>query len=323
MPEYAIGSNITCRNCASVHTGLLDLSDYKKDKISALEIYHAGKSIGIYEIDRVIKAIKGKEFNSDFHFFISGMKQTLSVDFLYLPIDVSLTSSIEKSESSQVGAVQSPLRMSSNSTDPVDVHNQQGSKSEIPNPPTIATQVVKILVARDGNTLGEFEIDKIKDAIKLGVLKSTDHYYDGGTKKWDTLDKFIASKNKSDIYKGCGGCLIIFLILGLLGSIFDSSDDNSGTNDSSTLDKPREEREIVSNSSWDGSVSQVKDYLKVTLKDPKSLEFIEWSKVIKNDDGDFNVRVKFRAKNSFGGYVLETWWFYLSPSGAIKNHIKL
>ena len=36
--------------------------------------------------------------------------------------------------------------------------------------------------------------------------------------------------------------------------------------------------EAVYNDGWDGSVQQVKDYLKGNLKDPDSLQFIEWGK---------------------------------------------
>ena len=62
------------------------------------------------------------------------------------------------------------------------------------------------------------------------------------------------------------------------------------------------------NSSWDAAVAPVVSWLKSNLKDPKSLEFIEWSPVTKiNLDGEYYwaVRVKYRAKNSFGGYVVE------------------
>ena len=74
----------------------------------------------------------------------------------------------------------------------------------------------------------------------------------------------------------------------------------------------------VKNSSWDGSVSQVKSYLKSNLKDPKSYEGIEWSKVSKTSDG-YMVRHKYRAKNSFGGYVVENQVFYLNNKGNVTK----
>ena len=72
----------------------------------------------------------------------------------------------------------------------------------------------------------------------------------------------------------------------------------------------------VFNSSYDASVRQVKDYLKKTLKDPKSYESIEWSKVKEETDG-YSVYHKYRAKNSFGGYVIEAQIFYLDFGGNV------
>lgn len=75
--------------------------------------------------------------------------------------------------------------------------------------------------------------------------------------------------------------------------------------------------EVVHSSGWDGSVSQVKTYLKANVKDPASLEFIEWSPVRKTPEGQFLVRAKYRARNSFGGYVVENNIFLLSRSGSV------
>ena len=72
----------------------------------------------------------------------------------------------------------------------------------------------------------------------------------------------------------------------------------------------------IQNSPWDGSVWQVKKYLKSSLKDPKSYEGIEWSGVIK-DGETYKVRHKYRAKNSFGGYVVEEYIFVLNKYGDV------
>lgn len=88
-----------------------------------------------------------------------------------------------------------------------------------------------------------------------------------------------------------------------------SGDDNSSNTN--------EAKEVVYNSSWDGSVKQVKDYLKKNLKDPDSYESIEWSDVVKQSDGTFRVRHKYRAKNSFGGYVIENQLFVLDNNGNV------
>ena len=72
----------------------------------------------------------------------------------------------------------------------------------------------------------------------------------------------------------------------------------------------------IENSPWDGSVYQVKNYLNKTLKDPESYKGIEWGDVAKKEDFYF-VRHKYRAKNSFGGYVIETNIFKLDDNGVV------
>ncbi len=74
----------------------------------------------------------------------------------------------------------------------------------------------------------------------------------------------------------------------------------------------------VKNSSWDGSVSQVVRYLKNNLKDPNSYESIEWGNVTRTDNG-YVVRHKYRAKNSFGGYVIEHQIFHIDWQGNITS----
>lgn len=73
----------------------------------------------------------------------------------------------------------------------------------------------------------------------------------------------------------------------------------------------------VKNSEWDGSVKQVKDFLKNGyLRDPDSYESIEWSEVKEKDDG-YYVRHKYRGKNGFGGYVVANQLFHLDFSGNV------
>ncbi len=76
---------------------------------------------------------------------------------------------------------------------------------------------------------------------------------------------------------------------------------------------------VVYNSAWDASVRQVKSYLSKNLKDPDSVQYIEWSKVIELTDGGFAVRCKYRAKNSFGGYVVEEYVYYLDRDGNVVS----
>lgn len=120
------------------------------------------------------------------------------------------------------------------------------------------------------------------------------------------------------IQKGCSiGCVSIIAIFFIFYFISSFSSSKS----SRTYPDSRSSQEIVMNSPWDASVSQVKSWLKTNLKDPGSLEFIEWSKVSKTNDGGFTVRVKYRAKNSFGGYVVENKVFFLNSSGTVTNCI--
>ena len=72
------------------------------------------------------------------------------------------------------------------------------------------------------------------------------------------------------------------------------------------------------NSSWDCSVYQVKRYLEKSLKDPDSYEGIEWGKVQQNGI-EYKVYHKYRAKNSFGGYVIESHIFTLDADGNVTN----
>ena len=77
----------------------------------------------------------------------------------------------------------------------------------------------------------------------------------------------------------------------------------------------------VENNSYDGSVWQVKQYLDKTLKDPDSYESIEWGKVTRNAQG-YEVRHKFRAKNSFGGYVIEEYIYQIDMQGNVVGVVE-
>ena len=68
-------------------------------------------------------------------------------------------------------------------------------------------------------------------------------------------------------------------------------------------------------------MSGVRTYLQSTLKDPSSYQDIEWSPSGLNSDGQYYIRHKYRAKNSFGGYVVEEKIFYLDKSyKVVKSH---
>jgi hypothetical protein len=102
------------------------------------------------------------------------------------------------------------------------------------------------------------------------------------------------------------GCLIsIAVVVGLIiiGAIFGDDMDSD-----------------VQNSALDASVHQVERHLKNTLKDPKSYDGVEWSAVQEASAGSdykYYVRHKYRAKNSYGGYVIENKVFYLDEKGNV------
>lgn len=86
---------------------------------------------------------------------------------------------------------------------------------------------------------------------------------------------------------------------------------------------PAESRAVVSNSSWDASVKQVKEYLKKNAKDASSIEYLEWSSVRREPDGNFAVRVKYRAKNSFGAFVVENVLVRLDKNGNVLSVVQI
>jgi len=92
-----------------------------------------------------------------------------------------------------------------------------------------------------------------------------------------------------------------FLIVVLMAMAGRCGSDRPQTTASKTPDKPRE---AVVNSPWDGSVWQAERAIKKRLKDPESFEAVNWGAVVKLQNG-YQVACQYRAKNSFGGYVVE------------------
>ena len=127
-----------------------------------------------------------------------------------------------------------------------------------------------------------------------------------------TISQDLPKKNSN----GCNiATFAIILCIITFGTTFcDSTNDR--IRDSSRSYKVR-------NSSWDGSVLPVKEYLKKVLKDPKSIEYIEWFPVQEIKGGNYKVRLKYRAKNSFGGYILSDQLFFLNSDGIVTNQTEL
>jgi len=109
---------------------------------------------------------------------------------------------------------------------------------------------------------------------------------------------------------GCGSIILFLAILiilslvsGQLGRSCSSNSDNSGRKGSScSSPKPTTYAQ-----------ASVRMYLRNNyLKDPKSYESISWN--VRESSNGFIVHHKFRAKNSFGGYVVENGVFYLDAN---------
>jgi len=79
--------------------------------------------------------------------------------------------------------------------------------------------------------------------------------------------------------------------------------------------------EAPESSKWDGSVQPVKEYLRRNLNDYDSSEFVEWSpvrlSVVKNIPY-WTVRLRLRAKNAFGGYILRDTYYFVR-GGQVVN----
>ena len=63
-------------------------------------------------------------------------------------------------------------------------------------------------------------------------------------------------------------------------------------------------------SSWDGVTKPARSWFNTNLNDPKSMKVIDVTEVIKLEDS-WGQRVRFRAKNAFGAYVINEYFFQI------------
>lgn len=126
----------------------------------------------------------------------------------------------------------------------------------------------------------------------------------------DQMEQISTKADKEFVARTVGWAVLILIVFTIFVIRVCRYDDSS--RDSS--------KETVENSSWDGSVAQVKEWMQANLKDPDSVQYIEWSTVQKSYDG-YRVRVKYRAKNSFGGYMVEQKIFKLDLLGNVEYQI--
>ena len=74
-------------------------------------------------------------------------------------------------------------------------------------------------------------------------------------------------------------------------------------------------------SEWDDSVRCVDKYLKATLNDYDSAEYLEWSPVTKIEfkgEPYWAVRLKLRAKNAYGGKIVKETYFFIRQNQVVN-----
>jgi DNA-directed RNA polymerase subunit RPC12/RpoP len=136
------------------------------------------------------------------------------------------------------------------------------------------------------------------------------------------------AKSQKTAGKRFGVIAVIVIALLIYGLIAGNKEDKRKAADPkpkavAAAEKSTEDKAIklpVQNSPWDGSVWQVKAWMKENLDDPKSIEYVDWSPLSKSGKGNWMVRTKFRAKNRLGALVLSNWVFYLDEDGKVLEY---
>ena len=89
---------------------------------------------------------------------------------------------------------------------------------------------------------------------------------------------------------------------------------------------------IPAASAWDGVCNCIKNYIKTNAHDPKSIDYIECSPILKFNNELYGQRVKYRGKNVFGAKVINEQMFYMKgenynayvvTSSSMDDYVKL
>lgn len=103
---------------------------------------------------------------------------------------------------------------------------------------------------------------------------------------------------------GCGTIILGLFIFSILYGIFDDHKERSKPVKPKTAEELRQEQLAPAFSAWNGSHINLTNYVKSNLKDPDSYEHI---KTTYKDNGEtLTIYMRYRAKNSFGGYVVNS-----------------
>ncbi|WP_293871659.1 hypothetical protein [Flavobacterium sp.] len=118
---------------------------------------------------------------------------------------------------------------------------------------------------------------------------------------------------------------VIYIVIGLIGlAIFSRFVTNKQTDAKAPAENkavelsPKEQFETKYGSATRG-YKPVYEYLKQNLDDPSSLEVANAWNLGMNKDGSFNVKLSFRAKNSFGALKLQTINCTVDKDGSLSN----
>lgn len=116
--------------------------------------------------------------------------------------------------------------------------------------------------------------------------------------------------------------LLIFLAWAIVYNVyialFPQKKEENKASAAPEVELKEKERDPVFNSAYDNSVYQVERYLKQTLRDPDSYQGIQWSSVMRDTTLNvFFVSHKYRAKNGFGGYNVESHVFVMDLLGNV------
>lgn len=116
---------------------------------------------------------------------------------------------------------------------------------------------------------------------------------------------YTKSKPKSNANNiGCGTIILGIIVFAIFSNLYDKSSRFDNPPPPKTAEEVRTDQIARAFSAWNGSHIQLTRYVKERLKDPGSFEHIQTRY---GDNGDtLYVTMRYRAKNSFGGYVVNT-----------------
>ncbi len=175
---------------------------------------------------------------------------------------------------------------------------------------------------------GPFKLAQIQAMWKDGHINGATKYWQEGLPDWtpcqsiahilgstqtEESSQSLPPLNLKPVAALAFKVIIVILVFRAFNGLFSSSRDTRSDTSSS-----RTPVHVVENSSWDGSVHQVKDWIKANTHDPSSVEYVSWSPV-RPTNGGYTVSCTFRAKNAFGGKVTHRMVFILDMTGSVTQ----